>query len=326
MKINNDNIQSNSLIGSTYSMLVADQFGTVGTMSIPTGGGSQNLSQTLAIGDDSGTYSIIMGTSTSIKSSNGGGQIDFYSDEISLTTDNGAYGDSYIDMFEGEIDINAVSTISLSQDNSTSDLHSGLSLSEGQIQLNLTKNVGGASQYGQGIQMLYSGVTASGQTLGLGLVATFINSNNSSFNAGVANSVIIGGSGMTATMSNTVYVPNLVINGTINGVKRYKAIVSQSGTASPTVNKVIENTIGTMTWSRIAQGVFKVTGASGSLLQTNRSFQYGLLKSIDSVNGMFQETDTGYSDDYIEIYGYDVNFNFTYDGFDKILITIEVYP
>ena len=34
-----------------------------------------NLSKTLHYGNDSGTYSIIMGTSTYIKSANGGGQI-----------------------------------------------------------------------------------------------------------------------------------------------------------------------------------------------------------------------------------------------------------
>lgn len=57
-----------------------------------------SLEQTLSIGNNSGTNNIIMGTATSIKSANFGGQIDlgFMSSFLVLSTDNGTLDESYI--------------------------------------------------------------------------------------------------------------------------------------------------------------------------------------------------------------------------------------
>lgn len=77
-----NNINEISLVGSTGST-----------------GSSNNLEQTLAIGNDSGTYDIIMGTSTVIKTSLGGGQLNLdYSgaNNVLLSTDNAATGESYL--------------------------------------------------------------------------------------------------------------------------------------------------------------------------------------------------------------------------------------
>jgi hypothetical protein len=54
--------------------------------------------------------------------------------------------------------------------------------------------------------------------------ATFVGTRNSTINSGVVNSVVVGGSGITATASNTVYVPSLVANGaviTLSGLPTY---------------------------------------------------------------------------------------------------------
>lgn len=57
-----------------------------------------SLEQTLSIGNNSGTNNIIMGTATSIKSANFGGQIDldYMSSFLALSTDNGTFAESYI--------------------------------------------------------------------------------------------------------------------------------------------------------------------------------------------------------------------------------------
>jgi hypothetical protein len=54
--------------------------------------------------------------------------------------------------------------------------------------------------------------------------SVFVGTRNSTINSGVVNSVVVGGSGITATASNTVYVPSLVANGaviTLSGLPTY---------------------------------------------------------------------------------------------------------
>lgn len=166
----------------------------------------------------------------------GGAQIDFYSGELLLSNDNGGYGDSYIDLYNTEIDISsngstfsavatfssiASSIISLTTTDtagagttSTSITQESVGATTATIELNVKDNTGGASQYGNGIYLgadFGSGVT--GPALGTGLAGVFINSIGSSFNTGVTNSVIIGGTGITASVNDTVYVPSLFASG-----------------------------------------------------------------------------------------------------------------
>lgn len=62
------------------------------------------LSNTLSINNNSGTYSIIMGTGTNIRSSNGGGQLELdgasTAGSVYLTNDNGVFGKSYLSFDE----------------------------------------------------------------------------------------------------------------------------------------------------------------------------------------------------------------------------------
>jgi hypothetical protein len=49
--------------------------------------------------------------------------------------------------------------------------------------------------------------------------------------------------------------------------KVYSALITQIGTDAPTAT-VLQNTLGvTMTWSRVAEGVYKVTASSGIFLE-----------------------------------------------------------
>ena len=50
----------------------------------------------------------------------------------------------------------------------------------------------------------------------------------------------------------------IYLDGTINGVKIYRALLTQSGTNDPTVT-VLENTIGTIVWTRYDEGEFRGT-------------------------------------------------------------------
>ncbi len=207
MKIQNDIIQSDSLIGSTYSMLVADEFGIISTQSIPTSGGSQDLSQTLAIGNDSGTYSIIIGTNSYISNPEGG-RIDFYTNGIILSNDNGVFSDSFVDISNmyAEIysidvtNIGALNTISLN-----TSWEGGIYISNytGAIWTGIKENI-----------LIFNNSTASISSQSTqNYNGVMINSRNSTMDAGIINSVIIGGGSINATMSDTVYVSNLNVGG-----------------------------------------------------------------------------------------------------------------
>ncbi len=104
----------------------------------PTGpaGASNDLEQTLAIGNDSGTYSIILGTATVIKAAIGRGQLDLSvggPNSVALTNDNGVFGDAYLYMDStfggfsnnGIMAIVGSNSVSISSGGTTSILNSG---------------------------------------------------------------------------------------------------------------------------------------------------------------------------------------------------------
>jgi hypothetical protein len=71
---------------------------------------------------------------------------------------------------------------------------------------------------------------------------------------------VIVGDGQTLSNDGMV-VSDLTVTGTINGdaivpYKKYIALISQAGTADPTVN-VLENTIGDIVWTRTSSGVYQ---------------------------------------------------------------------
>ncbi|PCJ89982.1 MAG: hypothetical protein COA57_00070 [Flavobacteriales bacterium] len=96
-------------------------------------------------------------------------------------------------------------------------------------------------------------------------------------------SVVLGGQGISATQPNTVYVPNIEVEG--NGITFpdgtvqttaatggstalvYRAILTQSGTSNPTVN-VLENTLGSgsFTFTRTGVGAYSANYSNNFLL------------------------------------------------------------
>jgi len=185
-----------------------NQFSFVG------GVNGNNLSQTLAIGNNSGTYSIIMGTATTIKSLNGGGQIELDSisngggpGSIYLSTDSGGYAETgmflepgngaYIYSYDGGIALDTNSSGILL-------VESGSDAGQLRLTTGWLEAVGGAIFIKDNS---ISSVTSSNTNK----ASVSISSQNSSFQSGIYNSVILGGYGIIATHSNSVYVPDLYI-------------------------------------------------------------------------------------------------------------------
>ena len=159
---------------------------------------SLTLSTILSQGFVTGANDISVDGGQSIISGNGGGQLDLdafgVASNIGLTTDSGVYA---VDS----------SWVYLGQGNSS---QLGLQLTGGEaigfsvFADSVTPTAGAA------ISIIASDNTSSVASSGADVRrAVFVGSQNSQINAGITNSVIIGGSGITATESNTVYVPNL---------------------------------------------------------------------------------------------------------------------
>jgi hypothetical protein len=127
------------------------------------------------------------------------------------------------------------------------------------------------------------GVTTSGGTTGLTSsfgsgesLGIIINSNTSKIASGVTGSVVIGGSNITGTTNDTVYVPNLNIGTVGSGtpvnnlgidsagnvvssvVNQYVATIHQSGNTAPSVISLIKNDLsGPITWVRNSNGQYQ---------------------------------------------------------------------
>lgn len=188
----------------------------------PTAGnsGTYSLSQVLAVSNNSQNLSIIMGTSTSIKSARGGGQInlDYASNEVLLSNDSGVGNKSKLYLSDSSIDlVNSTtgSRVSLKSDKidivngSTSSGPSGNRIfinsnnSDGKVLLgvNTTIDVIKISAT-QGSSNITTNTTKEG---------VIISSQNSYFDELVRNSVILGGNNIYGLISNAVYVPRVIV-------------------------------------------------------------------------------------------------------------------
>ena len=194
-----------------------DQFGTV----IEIGGGPTagitsipGLPYILAIDNDSGTYPIIMGTSTYIKSSNGGGQIDLdhsgASNSILISNDSGIGSDSGLSIQENYTSI-FTNKQSIELD-ASSNLVSIYNKDGGDITLGVDSSISTNYDELDEIKISYN-TTATSSTSDYDKQSVFIGTRNSSISNGVVNSVVIGGQSLTASESDSVYTPNLFIQG-----------------------------------------------------------------------------------------------------------------
>ena len=179
---------------------------------------TQRLDQTLNYGNNSGTYSIIMGTATLIRSVNGTGRISF---------DYGSTSSVYISATTSTITSslqNSLSAVTFTYDKSTS--RSSITLGENSLvsRIGTTTYSVSINQSGTNLSINHNDsiigsdgtikIFETGKTYdGVGSenkAFVHINTKGATTNIGVQNSVVIGGSGLTASKSNTVYLGNSV--------------------------------------------------------------------------------------------------------------------
>jgi hypothetical protein len=250
------------------------------------GGGSQSLRQTLIYGNDTGTYSIILGTSSFLRSGVGNGRLYL------------GYGNTYSTFLMNGNLTTSTSSVNLTPDlillsKTTTNQFSNLRLDSGTFSVNV-----GSSTYSTFIRSDNKSFRVSLGESYLGVPYNVIdilnisdgfdgriksqlhlNSRGSTTSAGIYNSVIVGGTNLSATQSNTVYLGN-----NVNINNKYK-LPSTDGTS----NQVISTDgSGNLTWVSVADGsippldkVLEFGATSGSY-----SIYLGASQSLRSINGL----------------------------------------
>jgi hypothetical protein len=180
---------------------------------IGSGGGIGSLAQTLSIGKTTGTNSIFLDINSGIKSSGG---------SASLRLDNGSYS-NYVELSSSSLITGSTltmtdTTIQLTGLSSSVVMNTSyISLAYGANQFLLQNN---NSYLKLGTTNVLEFTTATTVRASGNRIPAFISSNGSRFSNTVNNSVIIGGSNIVGTQSNSVYVPNLIIKdgGYVKGI------------------------------------------------------------------------------------------------------------
>jgi hypothetical protein len=175
-----------------------DEFGVITNI----GGGSGNLSSVLAQGNNSGTYSIVLDNGSYITNNTSTNKINLNNSAISLTTDNELYIESYLYLTATDAILANGSSSFRIEGNAVKLIYDA---NNNQIITNnsykLRVNNSNVLEFG------YGGLTA-----GPGSRANaIISSDGSIINTNLINTVVIGGSNITASQSNSVYVPSLYV-------------------------------------------------------------------------------------------------------------------
>jgi hypothetical protein len=249
------------------------------------GGGSQSLRQTLIYGNDTGTYSLSLGTSSFLRSGVGNGRLHL------------GFGNTYSTFLMNGNLTTSTSSVNLTPDfillsKTTTNQFSNLRLDSGTFSVNV-----GSSTYSTFIRSDNKSFRVSVSESYLGVPYNVIdilnisdgndgriksqlhlNSRGSTTSNGVFNSVIVGGSNLLATQSNTVYLVN-----NVNINNKYK-LPSTDGTS----NQVISTDgSGNLTWTSVSDGsippldkVLEMGATSGSY-----SIFLGASQSLRTANG-----------------------------------------
>jgi hypothetical protein len=180
---------------------------TAGLPTIP------NLENVLLIGNDSGTGPIIMGTSTYIGSSNGGGKIELdygVTNSVFISTDNSIGSESGILMQNAYSAFYSKGYKKTIEFDDASNKIAIYNLEGGSITLGVEGITPTLYDEIDEIKISYNTI-ATASTGDFDKQSVFIGTRNSVVSNGVVNSVVIGGFGITASTSNSVYVPDLYI-------------------------------------------------------------------------------------------------------------------
>ena len=238
--------------------------------------GTPSLSDILSVGNNTGTYSIVMGTQTVISTSNGNAFLQLDQPGVDNyfalgTSDLG--NNSAVRSYPGNVRIVSASQSNNSSsilDVTTTTIAQAIEEDPGSGVIHSFQIVATASYYHIKLSDLSLStnfnVLEVGSTYDTGTINKHylhLNSPNAITNNGVANSVIIGGENTTAEESNTVYVPQLVIRdgdkikaGAGDGILEF----NQYNDAILSTNKPFDNSI---------IGIFSSTSSSTHLTGKN---------------------------------------------------------
>ena len=243
-----------------------DEFGVITSVGSSTNSGTQSFTNVLSVNNETGPYDVVITAGQTIKSSTGSSY---------LSLDDGGSNAIRLDVTGSGVYV----------DSTTSQLYSttNIYMDSPNIQLSSTAIFDIGCGTGWNIQMIEN--TSNPATGSVNnKSALFLNTSDSIFDAGIINSVIIGGTTLVATQSNTVYLGNSVnINnaytlpntdgasnqvlktdgfGNVNwqteggNYKKYVALVTQTSTNAP-VSLVLENTLsGTPSWTYSTTGQY----------------------------------------------------------------------
>ena len=118
----------------------------------------------------------------------------------------------------------------------------------------------------------------------------------------------------------TSQAPIQYISDYIRPYKVYSALISQAGTAAPTVT-ILENTIGNIVWTRISEGQYQAELANAFTL--NKTFLL-TQQSFASHENVFYALDYT-SDTFLYISSFDFAAAVYIDGLTNLSIEIRVY-
>jgi hypothetical protein len=249
------------------------------------GGGSQSLKQSLVIGNDTGTYSINLGTSSYIKTTIGNGRLYL------------SYGNTYSTYLMNGNLTTATSSLNLTPEFIVLGKTTNHEFTNLDILSNTASIIVGSSTYSTTIRNTKNKIQFLTNQSGLGtgtnkaieignisdgndgLVKSYvhINTNGSTTSAGLYNTVIIGGENILATQSNFVYLGN---NVNINNKYTFPNVdgaVDQVMRTDGSGNLYWDNSSGSI------PGLYEVLGASyGS---GTYSIFMGVSQSLRSLNG-----------------------------------------
>jgi hypothetical protein len=161
------------------------------------GGSGGPLSTTLSLGNTTGTNSIVLDSSI-IKGTN---KFSLDGGAISLTTDNGSYGESYLFLNYSDVILGNGSSKSFRIE--STGITTKWSDTDKQ-----TLNTNSYELLLNNLSTLQFGKLSSGAGSKL---SALISTDNSTIGDGLINTVVIGGQNINATQNNSVYVPYLLI-------------------------------------------------------------------------------------------------------------------
>ena len=247
---------------------------------------AQNLKQTLNLGNDSGIYSIMMGTSTSIYSSNSKSAIKLdYNNSVFIYSTASSTGTSSVYISNNDIRIfnsqqNDYGSLLISGNTYSVEIGGATS----SLFIKQTKNKFWISQINTNalenpeyLEILNVGSNYP-EDAGFNSSYVHINTRNATTLPGVKNSVIIGGSGVTATEDYTIYLGSRV------RISNSYTLPSNDGNAN---EYMVTDGAGNVTWGSMAAA--NTPALNEVLAVGNNTDIYNILlgtaTSIKSING-----------------------------------------